>query len=540
MQRKSIQLFLLILSLLVLGEGPALAEAENPPSVAGLGSEEPSEVTKTITELGKSPSPEAIKILSALEGGQIERDRARHVFLRTESGELVSLSSPTAAPDGPTKSVSLNNVGRRTLGETLSKLSLTAKDVTIRRAAAKRLADQPDPDTIEIIRGLAASEPDPDTKGYMALALAKVDLRSDDPARRMASAHAILASEDISLVDELKALTGKDAQGAFVEPDPSIRRELVRALSSVEQRIFMINAISNAIYGLSLGSVLLLAALGLAITFGLMRVINMAHGEMLMLGAYATFFVRERLVSIGPGVTEWYLLFAIPFAFLITFAAGVLLERLVIRHLYGRPLETLLATWGLSLILIQAVRQVFGAQNVAVANPDWLSGGFELMPALVVPYSRIAVLTFTALVVLFVAYVLRGTSIGLRVRSVTQNREIAAGLGIPTRRVDTLTFGLGSGLAGLGGVALSQLGNVGPELGQQHIIDSFVVVVLGGVGNILGTVIAGFGLGIANKLLEPNVGAVLAKICLLVILILFIQVRPQGLFAQKGRAAESA
>lgn len=538
MKTKSVRLILLIVSLLLVGESVALAEGAPFPNVDGLASEDPSEVTKAITELGKSTSPEAIKVLSALEAGQIERDGARHVFLRTSAEKVIALSTSVAYPDGPTRVIALNNVGRRTLSETLSKLSLTAKDVSIRRAAAKRLADQPDPDTIEIIRGISAGEPDRDTKGYMALALAKVDLASDDPARRMAAAHAILGSEDISLVDELKVRTAKDAQGNFVEPDANIRRELVRALSSVEQRIFLINAISNTIYGLSLGSVLLLAALGLAITFGLMRVINMAHGEMLMLGAYSTFFVRERLV--GSSLVEWYLLFAIPFAFLMTFAAGVLLERLVIRHLYGRPLETLLATWGLSLILIQAVRLIFGAQNVAVANPDWLSGGFELMPALVVPYSRIAVLSFTAMVVVFVAYVLRGTSLGLRVRAVTQNREIAAGLGIPTRRVDTLTFGLGSGLAGLGGVALSQLGNVGPELGQQHIIDSFVVVVLGGVGNILGTVIAGFGLGIANKLLEPNVGAVLAKICLLVILILFIQVRPQGLFAQKGRSAESA
>jgi len=258
-----------------------------------------------------------------------------------------------------------------------------------------------------------------------------------------------------------------------------------------------------------------------------------------MLGAYSTYFVRERMLAAGPEVAEYYLVLAIPFAFATTFAMGVLLERLVIRHLYGRPLETLLSTWGLSLILIQTVRVIFGAQNVTVANPDFLSGGLELMPALVVPYSRIAVLAFTALVVGFVWFVLRGTSVGLKVRAVTQNREIAAGLGIATHRVDMWTFGLGSGLAGLGGVALSQLGNVGPELGQQHIIDSFVVVVVGGVGNILGTIFAGFGLGLANKILEPSVGAVMGKILLLVLLIFFIQWRPQGLFALKGRAAEN-
>lgn len=537
MKLVTFRLFLLLLIAVSALTGSAFAD-EARPDVSGLGSEDLAEVTRAIVSIGKSSSPEAIEILSALEAGQIERDSARRVFLRKESGELVPLTG--GSPEGTTKKVTLNNVARRTLGETLARLSLTASDVDVRRAAAERLADQPDPETVEFIRSLVVAEKDAKTKGFMALAMAKVDLRSPDRARRLAAAKAIIASEDISLVAELKAIVGKEPSSSYIEPDPEVRREFSRALSTVERRIVKINAISNTIYGLSLGSVLLLAALGLAITFGLMRVINMAHGEMLMLGAYATFFVRERLVAIGPEITEWYLLFAIPFAFAVTFGAGVLLERLVIRHLYGRPLETLLATWGLSLILIQAVRLVFGAQNVAVANPEWLSGGFELMPALVVPYSRIAVLSFTAIVVLFVAYILRGTSIGLRVRSVTQNRETAAALGIPTRRVDTLTFGLGSGLAGLGGVALSQLGNVGPELGQQHIIDSFVVVVLGGVGNILGTVIAGFGLGIANKLLEPSVGAVLGKIFLLVILILFIQIRPQGLFAQKGRAAESA
>jgi urea transport system permease protein len=536
MKLVTFRLFLLLLIAVSALTGSAFAD-EARPDVSGLGSEDLAEVTRAIVSIGKSSSPEAIEILSALEAGQIERDSARRDFLRKESGELVPLTG--GSPEGTTKKVTLNNVARRTLGETLARLSLTASDVNVRRAAAERLADQPDPETVEFIRSLVEAEKDAKTKGFMALAMAKVDLRSPDRARRLAAAKAIIASEDISLVAELKAIVGK-GPNSYIEPDPEVRREFSRALSTVERRIVKINAISNTIYGLSLGSVLLLAALGLAITFGLMRVINMAHGEMLMLGAYATFFVRERLVAIGPEITEWYLLFAIPFAFAVTFGAGVLLERLVIRHLYGRPLETLLATWGLSLILIQAVRLVFGAQNVAVANPEWLSGGFELMPALVVPYSRIAVLLFTAIVVLFVAYILRGTSIGLRVRSVTQNRETAAALGIPTRRVDTLTFGLGSGLAGLGGVALSQLGNVGPELGQQHIIDSFVVVVLGGVGNILGTVIAGFGLGIANKLLEPSVGAVLGKIFLLVILILFIQIRPQGLFAQKGRAAESA
>jgi urea transport system permease protein len=276
--------------------------------------------------------------------------------------------------------------------------------------------------------------------------------------------------------------------------------------------------------------VLLFAALGLAITFGLLGVINMAHGEMLMLGAYATYAVQTALHG-----HRMYLLLAIPVAFLATAAIGVLLERTVIRHLYGRPLETLLATWGISLGLIQTVRLLFGAQNVTVANPDWLSGGVEIAHGLVLPWSRIAVVAFVIVVSALVWFVLQRTRFGLQVRAVTQNRPMAACLGIPTRRIDALVFGLGSGIAGLGGVALSQLGNVGPELGQSYIIDSFMVVVLGGVGKLAGAVAAALGLGVVNKLLEPLAGAVLGKITVLVFIILFIQRRPQGLFALKGR-----
>lgn len=257
-----------------------------------------------------------------------------------------------------------------------------------------------------------------------------------------------------------------------------------------------------------------------------------------MIGAYATFLTQSLFIRYLPSLENWYLLCAVPAAFVVTGLVGVLLERTVIRFLYGRPLETLLATWGLSLLLIQSMRSLFGAQNVTVANPAWLSGGWELMPMLQIPYSRIAVLAFTAVVVAFVWLILQRTSLGLKVRAVTQNREIAASLGIATQQIDTWTFALGSGVAGLGGVALSQLGNVGPELGQQHIIDSFMVVVLGGVGNIVGAIIGGLGLGMMNKFLEPSLGAVLGKISILALLILFIQWRPQGLFALKGRAQE--
>jgi urea transport system permease protein len=531
---------LLTITALLLWVSQAVAgETELDQALYLLASETHTDMAKGIAELALADPDKALVILNALDAGELKKDGRGTIFLVTKDGTLQAKTLEPVQASGTARTISLNNTSRRALAATLSKLRLTAKKVEVRREAAKQLAEYPDGESAELIRTFIGAEKDGEARRWMGLALAKVDMKSQDPKLRMQAAKSIQNSDDISLEADLKALVEPDVKGQFAEKDPAVRAELDRALQSVKRRIFVINIISNTIYGLSLGSVLLLAALGLAITFGLMKVINMAHGEMLMLGAYSTYFVRERMLAAGPEVAEYYLVLAIPFAFATTFAMGVLLERLVIRHLYGRPLETLLSTWGLSLILIQTVRVIFGAQNVTVANPDFLSGGLELMPALVVPYSRIAVLAFTALVVGFVWFVLRGTSVGLKVRAVTQNREIAAGLGIATHRVDMWTFGLGSGLAGLGGVALSQLGNVGPELGQQHIIDSFVVVVVGGVGNILGTIFAGFGLGLANKILEPSVGAVMGKILLLVLLIFFIQWRPQGLFALKGRAAEN-
>ena len=317
-----------------------------------------------------------------------------------------------------------------------------------------------------------------------------------------------------------------------------MRQAAADALTSFARTQFWISIVANLFYGLSLGSVLLLAALGLAITFGLMGVINMAHGEMLMVGAYVTYVSQRLFQAYAPATFDYYLLVAIPAAFLVCAMIGMLMERSVIRFLYGRPLETLLATWGISLVLIQSVRLLFGAQSVEVANPSWLSGGIEVLYGVVLPYSRIAIIAFVILVVLSMWLLLQRTRLGLYVRAVTQNRSMAACMGIATAQIDMWTFGLGSGLAGLGGVVLSQIGNVGPELGQSYIIDSVMVVVLGGVGNIAGTVLGGIGLGLANKLLEPLAGAVLGKIGVLIFIVLFIQWRPQGLFALKGRMAE--
>ena len=315
--------------------------------------------------------------------------------------------------------------------------------------------------------------------------------------------------------------------------------QLQASLAQIQSGLALGEYLGAAFTGISLGSILLLAALGLAITYGLMGVINMAHGELIMIGAYATYMVQGAFRQYLPGAFDWYLIAAIPVAFAASAAVGAIMERSVIRWLYGRPLETLLATWGISLMLMQLVRSVFGAQNVGVENPSWMSGSVQLLPNLSLPWNRMLIVVFAALVVFGVAMVISKTRLGLFVRGVTQNRAMAACMGVNTARVDTYAFALGSGIAGLAGCALSQIGNVGPDLGQSYVVDSFMVVVLGGVGQLAGTVYAALGLGVMNKVLEGWSGAVLAKIMVLGFIIVFIQKRPQGIFALKGRSAEA-
>src|SRR5262249_51098715 len=336
----------------------------------------------------------------------------------------------------------------------------------------------------------------------------------------------------------LLPLLEKKSDGSFIEPDAKVRSAAESAVASIDRRVAVSAYAGRLFAGVSLASILMLAALGLAITYGLLGVINMAHGEMIMIGAYATYVTQYLFKTHAPQWFDYYPLAALPVAFLCAGAVGIVLERSVIRWLYGRPLETLLATWGISLFLIQLVRQIFGAQNVEVANPYWMSGGIQFAN-LTLPYSRIVIIGFAFVILLLTWLTLARTRLGLFVRGVTQNRSMASCVGVNTGRVDLLAFGLGSGVAGLAGVALSQIGNVGPELGQSYIIDSFMVVVLGGVGQLAGTVYAALGLGVASKLLEPHIGAVLTKILILVLIIAFIQKRPQGLFALKGRAVEA-
>jgi urea transport system permease protein len=320
--------------------------------------------------------------------------------------------------------------------------------------------------------------------------------------------------------------------------EPNVQKAAAAAAAAIDSQLARWRMVQDLWYGISLGSVLLLAAIGLAITFGVMGVINMAHGEMVMIGAYTTFVVQETIRTSAPWLFDYSLAISVPLAFLVAGLVGILIERGVIQFLYGRPLETLLATWGISLILQQAVRTTFGPSNREVGTPSFMSGVVEL-GGLAITLNRLWIIVFAGIVFAALLAVLRHTTLGLHMRAVTQNRSMASSMAINTGRIDALTFGLGSGIAGLAGVALSQIDNVSPNLGQSYIIDSFLVVVFGGVGNLWGTLVGALTLGVANKFLEPFAGAVLGKIALLVLVILFIQKRPRGLFALKGRAVEA-
>ncbi len=519
---------------MVLGWVESARAAPFEQALGGLASDDREQLGTTIAELGASDEPRALLVLEALDAGQVKIDEKGTIFLQEKGGALIDAKTGSPAQaSGATRSPPLNNRVRRNLTLALARSQLKSNDAEIRLAAAGAIAKDPSADLVPDMRAALAKETDSDISELLLMSIANLDLASEDPALQIEALNAVSKVSAVSLLPAVQrlALEGGPAKSS------EVRTLAASVEAELERKVLWVSTLANLFYGLSLGSVLLLAALGLAITFGLMRVINMAHGEMLMLGAYSTFMVQNLVKHVAPGWFNAYIVLALPVAFGVCALVGVLLERTVIRFLYGRPLETLLATWGISLGLIQTVRLLFGAQNVAVENPSWLSGGWELLPTVVLPYSRIVVIVFSMVVVGFVWALLQKTRLGLYVRAVTQNREMAGNIGIATRRIDMWTFALGSGVAGLGGVALSQLGNVGPELGQSYIVDCFMVVVLGGVGNIAGTVAGAVGLGVANKFLEPLTGAVLGKIMLLVILILFIQWRPQGMFAPKGRAA---
>jgi urea transport system permease protein len=490
-----------------------------------------------INAVATSGNPLAASVIGALQEGRLLFSAdSKRVFIRetpsdrlidAATGEPVAGSTPSdLAP------VRLNNRLRRIIEAALGGLTLMAPDPGKRFEAAQAVLKSKDANALPALEQAIAKESDAQVKQALTEARAAVVLYLDNaPDADKIDAIAVIRQRGDQ--DALALLGGLPATAS-----PAVKKAAADAIASIENSLAFWTALQNTWYGLSLGSVLLLAAIGLAITFGVMGVINMAHGEMVMLGAYTTFVVQQVIRARNPALFDYSLAIAIPLAFLVAGFVGILIERGIIRFLYGRPLETLLATWGLSLILQQGVRTAFGPTNKDVGNPSWMSGSFEL-GQITITYNRLWIIVFTLLIFAGLLALLRFTRFGLEMRAVTQNRAMAASMGIRTSRIDALTFGLGSGIAGLAGVALSQIDNVSPNLGQGYIIDSFMVVVFGGVGNLWGTLVGAFTLGIANKFLEPYAGAVLGKIAILVLIILFIQKRPRGLFALKGRAVEA-
>ena len=524
---------------LALIAAPAWA-ALDPSVVAQLGAEDSDARVEAIRKLVATEDPRVVEILRALDGDALALiDNGKRAVI-TADGKLTDAATgqPAGAAPANLETIVINNRIRGEVSAALAALRLGSNDRAERLAAARELQGSDNEDALPIVERAMAKEADPEIKSILALAGASLALKSSEPELRTRAARALAASSDPQVRQLLATMLTKQKDGSYNEPDEKVRAAAQASLAEINARL-RTTEIGLALFsGVSLGSILLLAALGLAITYGLMGIINMAHGEFLMIGAYATYVVQGLFRSHFPGAFDWYVVAALPVAFAVTAVIGMALERGVLRWLYGRPLETLLTTWGVSLLLIQASRMVFGAQNVEVENPSWLSGGIALGGGYVLPFNRMVIVLFALAVLAAVWLVINRTRMGLFVRGVTQNRAMASCTGVPTNRVDMLTFGLGSGVAGLGGVALSQIGNVGPDLGQSYIVDSFMVVVLGGVGQLAGTVIAAFGLGSIAKFLEPWSGAVLAKIMVLVFIILFIQKRPQGLFALKGRSAE--
>ncbi len=504
-------------------------------ALAGFAADEFSETADSINAVVASGDARAATVLQALQESRLQFSaQDKKVFIKDKDDRLTDAATgaAVATPPSDTDNVRLNNRLRGMLAAAMGSLTLMAKEPARRFDAAQAVFRSRDAGAMPLLEKAIAGETDPRVKKALTEAHAAIVVTSDD-ATPEAKIAAIAVIRERGDQDALGLIGGLPA-----DLPADVRAAAASASAKIQGNLAVWDAVQNAWYGISLGSVLLLAPIGLAITFGVMGIINMAHGEMVMLGAYTTFVVQELIRTHNPALFDYSLLIAVPLAFMVAGSVGIAIERSIIRFLYGRPLETLLATWGLSLILQQAVRTIFGPTNREVGNPSWMSGAFDL-GGITITYNRMWIIVFALIVFAALLAMLRFTRLGLEMRAVTQNRQMAAAMGIRTARIDALTFGLGSGIAGIAGVALSQIDNVSPNLGQGYIIDSFMVVVFGGVGNLWGTLVGALTLGIANKFLEPYAGAVLGKIAILVFIILFIQKRPRGMFALKGRAVEA-
>lgn len=521
---------------------PAWAEVTSPTTVTSKTSQDAiqtfvkSDFTARRAMLNQWPASieQLDQLVAYIDQNELYTDSSGHTFILKNDEKLLSYPQLQAIDTWPSdlSQVTLVNTLRKALNFGQAKVKLNSDDASQRLAAVDILENNLDELDVATVKQLYLNEKSEAVKARLAQLKARLDFNSSDEFTKIEAVKVLADSNR----PDVFALINQSLEQP--QSNPALKAALVEAQNKIKTRIQISEWSGHVFSGLSTASILLLAALGLAITYGLLGVINMAHGELIMIGAYTTYVIQSFFKTHFAGLVDWYLLAAIPAAFLVSALIGMLIERTVIRPLYGRQLETLLATFGVSLILMQSVRMIFGAQNVEVSNVAWLSGGIALTPSLMLPYNRIAIIGFTVAVLLLLVFLLNKTRFGLFVRAVTQNRQMARAVGIRSARIDMLAFGLGSGLAGLAGCALAQVGNVGPDLGQNYIIDAFLVVVVGGVGQVWGAVLAALGLGISGTVLEIGLGAVLAKIILLVLVILFIQKRPQGLFAIKGRFVE--
>ena len=520
------RLLLLLLGLLLSGHAMALTATQARAIAAG----ETDDRVAALNAAAAAGDPGLAVFVKALLDDAVKLTPAQVLVVDGENATDAATGQPAKLPE-TAEDVVNNNRMRGALEQALAALKLLSADVATRREAITALSKEGMSEAqLPLLDKALAAETEAVLKTKLQVLHASLMVGSAAKASRLQAARELSQSSEPSV-------QGLLAERIAVESDAEVKVALQSSLAAVQRQLAWGERLGLAFTGISLGSILLLSALGLAISYGLMGVINMAHGELITVGAYATYLVQNAVRAFAPSLFDYYVLLAIPVAFITAALVGAGLERSVIRWLYGRPLETLLATWGISLVLQQTARSIFGAQNVPVENPAWLSGGWQVMGNLTLPYSRIAIIVFALVVLGFVALLIAKTRLGLLVRGVTQNRRMAACMGVNTARIDCYAFALGAGIAGLAGCALSQIGNVGPDLGQSTIVDSFMVVVLGGVGQLAGTVIAALGLGVLNKLLEGVAGAVLAKIMVLVFIVVVIQKRPQGLFAMKGREA---
>lgn len=540
-----------LLGLLIALHTTGLVYAQSPADAAYLGSVGAlcnatfDEKDKIAEQIGQSGHANARAALTALLEDRLycHNQDQKPFFIQPGAvdSSTVNLIDPLTLNDAGSVSaddvtrVVTNNHLRRVLQTTLARFGLSSSDASVRLEAVKDIERDLNEGNVQLLRERSTVETNSRVKKEVATGLALAALDGSDPQERLAAISTLQSSLRQDVLNRLQPLTEKSSDGTFTESDEHVRKAAAKAVQSIESRRSFYSGVQTVLFGLSLGSVLVLIAIGLGITFGVMGVINMAHGELMMLGAYATYVVQLLM----PNYIGSSILVAVPVAFLVSGLMGILIERTVIRFLYGRPLETLLATFGVSLILQQLVRSIFTALNREVKTPGWMSGTLQINEALSITYNRLYILIFTLLVFAALLLVLKKTRTGLKIRAVAQNRAMAKAMGIRSEWVDAITFGLGSGIAGIAGVALSQLTNVNANLGQSYIIDAFMVVVFGGVGSLWGAMVAGLLMGVIDQLLQPYAGAVMAKILVLVALILFIQARPRGLFPATGRAAES-